>query len=147
MFVSHIIISIVCYYWYNSFSMSDDPTRCHFDFENVSRFSDRPLFPELSEQLQSLNRWQQFGTFLPGITESIILRIEKEKSKDIEQQKFALFTEWLRVCPNASWKAVVIALEKANEQTLASKIFQNLECEVNCTTLPKTDSMLKLVHI
>ena len=120
--------------------MSDDPTRCHFDLDNVSRFSDRPLFPELSEQLKSLNRWQQFGTFLPGITETIILRIEKERSKDIELQKFALFAEWLRIHPNASWKAVIIALEKANEQTLALKIFQNLEFEVYSTTSHKPDS-------
>ena len=85
----------------------------------------RPKYDQLIELLDTLVNWQKFGTFLPGIKSEHIQVIERDK-KENDQQKAALFTKWLHVHPDASWKDVLSALEKSQEYTLASKVYQKL---------------------
>ena len=102
-------------------NLSDDS---HSDDDDVPSLSDPPTVADLFEILEPLVRLQQFAIFLPGITDSTIKRIEKERPQDIEMQKFDIFSEWLRIDPVPSWEKVIVALLKAKENTLASKIGQ-----------------------
>ena len=83
----------------------------------------RPKYDQLIELLATLVNWQKFGTFLPGIESEHIQVIERESTR-IDQQKSALFMKWLSVHPEASWQDVLFALEKSQEYTLASKVYQ-----------------------
>ena len=83
----------------------------------------RPKYDQLIELLDTLVNWQKFGTFLPGIKSEHIQVIERDKIEN-DQQKAALFSKWLGVHPKASWQDVMFALEKSQEYTLASKVYQ-----------------------
>ena len=85
-------------------------------------YAGRPTTAQLQELLESLVRWQQFGTHLPGITDVTIWQIEQDRPGNTELQKMDLFSNWLRVDPAASWKNVIVALKKAKEHNLASII-------------------------
>ena len=87
----------------------------------------RPQYDQLIELLDTLVNWQKFGTFLTGIERRDIERIEADTSiKGIDQQKAALFTKWLSVHPEASWEDVLFALEKSQEYSLVSRVYQKL---------------------
>ena len=108
----------------------------------------RPKYDQLIELLDTLVNWQKFGTFLPGIKSEHIQVIERD-IRGTDLQKSALFSKWLSVHPEASWQDVVFALEKSQEYTLASKLYQN----VHTTSLtPLTTSrgikffLLRLIH-
>ena len=75
---------------------------------------------ELDEQLDDLVDWETFGTHLRKIKSKDIEIIERLPS--VHKQKFALYRKWLKVCPDATWSDVVIALEKAQEFTLAEQV-------------------------
>ncbi len=77
---------------------------------------------ELDTCLRDLTNWQLFGSFLPGIHSSDITIIENDKDSDMNNQKIALYHKWLSVCPTASWKDVVNALEKIGELTIAGSV-------------------------
>ena len=96
----------------------------------------RPMYDQLIELLDTLVNWQKFGTFLPGIKNEHIQVIECENRR-IDQQKAALFSKWLSVLPEASWQDVLSALEKSQEYSLASKVYQKLNAT---TSTPKNIS-------
>ena len=52
-----------------------------------------------------------------------VIECDKEEN---DQQKAALFMKWLSVHPEASWQDVLSALEKSQEYSLASKVYQKL---------------------
>ncbi len=81
-----------------------------------------PTVAKLDIRLKDLTNWQQFGTHLPGIDPSDITIIENDKVGDMIKQKIALYQKWISVCPTASWKDVVIALETIREKTIAESI-------------------------
>ena len=85
----------------------------------------QPKYDQLIELLDTLVNWQKFGTFLPGIKSEHIQEIECDIKKN-DQQKAALFTKWLSVHPEASWQDVLFALEKSQEYSLASRVYQKL---------------------
>ena len=85
----------------------------------------RPKYDQLIELLDTIVNWQKFGAFLPGIKSEHIQVIECENRR-IDLQKAALFTKWLSVHPEASWQDVLFALEKSQEYSLASKVYQKL---------------------
>ena len=85
----------------------------------------RPKYDQLIELLESLVNWEKFGTFLPGIKSEHIQVIERENTR-IDQQKAALFSKWLSVHPEASWQDVLFALEKSQEHSLSSRVYQKL---------------------
>ena len=85
----------------------------------------RPKYDQLIELLDTLVNWQKFGTFLPGIKSEHIQVIERD-FRGTDLQKAALFSKWLSVHPEASWKDVLFALEKSQEYSLASRVYQKL---------------------
>ena len=88
--------------------------------------SSKPEFDKLILWLRPLINWQNFGIFLPGIKREHIQSIQID-STGIGHQKAALYDEWLRVNPNASWQDVISALEMAQENALAAEIRKNLD--------------------
>ena len=86
-----------------------------------SSVTNRPTESELDEELAELGNWQRFATHLPDLTRGDIEQI-KQDNRDVQQQKLELYATWLRRCPNASWKNVVLALEKSKENTVADAI-------------------------
>ena len=94
--------------------------------------SDRPQYDQLIELLDTLVNWQKFGTFLPGIKSEHIQVIERDiRGNDL--QKATLFSKWLSVLPEASWQDVLSALEKSQEYSLASKVYQKLNTTSSTT--------------
>ena len=81
---------------------------------------------ELDKHLQNLVDWQQFALCLPGIQQSDISIIEKDKSGNTNAQKRGLYEKWLKKYPSASWSDVVRALEIVGENAIASSIRKNV---------------------
>lgn len=84
-----------------------------------------PTIAELAELLSSLTKWQNFGMFLPDITNDIIEKIENDY-KRTDRQKLALFSEWLQIYPSASWDNVIDALKKLKENSLVNAVQKHL---------------------
>ena len=85
----------------------------------------RPKYDQLIELLDTLVNWQKFGVFLPGIKSEHIQVIERD-IRGTDLQKAALFSKWLSVHPEASWQDVLFTLEKSQNYTLASSVYQKL---------------------
>ena len=81
----------------------------------------RPTERELDLELVKLVDWQVFATHLPGLERENIEEIQRN-NHEVRLQKLELFGTWLRIQPDASWKDVVLALEKARENTLAEAV-------------------------
>ena len=115
--------------------MADNPTRCTTTLPAVDGpiLSIRPTESELMELLEPLVKWKKFGIHLPKMSIAMIEKIEIDKLST-DDQKMALFSEWLRVDPSATWSKVIVALSKANEHTLATKLEENL-----ITAIPSVD--------
>ena len=107
--------------------MSDNPERCTIDdiLEDDPLLTDRPTKSELDELLHTLVDWQKFATHLPRVSEPMIKAIERDKSS-VSLQKLAMFAEWLKADPFASWKAVIKALIKADEHDLAVSVYLSI---------------------
>ena len=89
----------------------------------MSVLSVRPKYDQLIELLDTLVNWQKFGTFLPGIESEHIQVIERD-IRGTDLQKAALFSKWFSVHPDTSWQDVLFGLEKSQQFTLASKVYQ-----------------------
>ena len=70
---------------------------------------------ELYEELKHLVYWEQFAIHLPGITSTNIEVIKRDQPNNVDDQKLALFRQWLRRTPKTSWKHVIDALEAVGE--------------------------------
>ena len=82
----------------------------------------RPSIKEIHEQLKDLVDWETFAIHLPKITPTEVKTIKKDFPLDNNRQKQALFDRWLHVYPNASWDAIILALENVDEDTIANNI-------------------------
>ena len=83
----------------------------------------RPTVQELDRALENVVKWKRFALYLRGIDETKIENIDADnKRDDVCDQKIALYTKWLKVCPDASWEDVIAALEAIHELTLAKKL-------------------------
>ena len=82
----------------------------------------RPTVQELDQQLKDIVNWERLAIHLPKITQTDIGIIKQDNPNNVISQKQALFDKWLRSYPNASWEAVVLALEVIDENTLAQNI-------------------------
>ena len=92
----------------------------------------KPTVPELNDHLVELVYWELIATYLRGIKQCDIDMIKRDHVANTPLQKLALYTEWLKVCPDATWSDVVIALEKAQEFTLAEQVkslHNNEQCD------------------
>ena len=85
----------------------------------------RPKYDLLIELLDALVNWEKFGTFLPGIKSEHIQVIERD-IRGTDLQKVALFSKWFNVHPEPSWQDVLFALEKSQEHSLTSRVYQKL---------------------
>ena len=91
--------------------------------------SDKPVsltVRDLDDHLRDLVKWKRFALYLPGIDLSDIEVIDIEKRDDVAEQKLLLFSKWLSVHLKATWQDVVLALEKADEFTIANKLGMKL---------------------
>ena len=82
----------------------------------------RPTVQELDQQLKDIVDWERLAIHLPKIKQTDIGLIKRDNPNSTSGQKLALFDKWLRSYPNASWDAVVLALEVIDENTLAENI-------------------------
>ena len=89
----------------------------------------RPTERELDLELVKLVDWQVFATHLPGLERENIEEIQRN-NHEVRLQKLELFGTWLRIQPDASWKDVVLALEKARENTLAEAVKRKFKISI-----------------
>ena len=90
---------------------------------------DQPDIFLLLQWLEPLVDWQSFGLLLPGITQHEISVIEQV---DAKHQKLALFTKWLNTNPTATWRDVLNALTKREDNNLLQTISDQLQVH-QCT--------------
>ena len=100
---------------------------------------DRPDISLLTQWLEPLVNWKQFGHCLPGITYSDILKIDAD-NVTIDGKKFALYAKWLYVAPQATWADVINVLSKTRENNLVRSIKRNLQ-----KSAPKSTSSYAVV--
>ena len=81
---------------------------------------------DLTEHLKDLVHWEIFAIHLPGIRQADIDIIRRDRPSSIVDQKQTLFDKWLRSYPSASWEAVVLALEKVDENKIVTKLLSTL---------------------
>ena len=89
---------------------------------------DRPEIPLLIQWLQPLVHWKQFGTCLPGMSVHVVSKIEAENAR-IEDQKLALYSEWLSINLNATWNDVITTLMNLEKNELAQNIKDHVESD------------------
>ena len=87
----------------------------------------KPKVLELVDTLRTLTKWTNFAQNLPGIEEHHIDKIKAENKDDIDEQKRVLFNKWLDLCPRATFRNVISALEKSQNGALAESISEKLK--------------------
>ena len=102
----------------------------------------RPNFKELDEHLSGIVKWERFALYLPGIKYEDIAIIQRNERDDVVNQKIALYNKWLKVCPTASWRDVINALEKVEENTVAEQIQKKFPTEISAMS-PKQQQIDK----
>ena len=75
----------------------------------------------LSNELSAVTGWYPLGIKL-GIPSHELGKIEQNYSSDIDRRMIETLKLWLRYTPSASWKDVVIALQRMGENALAERI-------------------------
>ena len=94
---------------------------------NPGPINDKPTIRELTQWLAPLVQWQEFGHWLPHMPQDEIRIIEADSSMStLRDKKRALYYRWLAVHHRATWREVVTALEKIEENQLAQDIVTNL---------------------
>ena len=89
---------------------------------------DIPDMKLLIQWLDPLVDWIPFAYCLPEMTHSDILKIQAENTnKKIDNQKLALYSKWLGIAPNATWKDVITALNIRREYKLVQDIKKKLQ--------------------
>uniref|UniRef100_A0A1X7SV82 Death domain-containing protein n=1 Tax=Amphimedon queenslandica TaxID=400682 RepID=A0A1X7SV82_AMPQE len=87
---------------------------------------DRPDISLLIKWLEPLVDWKPFGLCLAGISRNDILKIEQEQVK-VEDRKLALYSKWLSLNSEATWRDVIDALTSIKENKLTQDIKVALE--------------------
>uniref|UniRef100_A0A1X7UJY4 Death domain-containing protein n=1 Tax=Amphimedon queenslandica TaxID=400682 RepID=A0A1X7UJY4_AMPQE len=98
---------------------------------------DRPDISLLTQWLEPLVEWKQFGLCLGGMKEHDISKIEQEQVK-VEDRKLALYSKWLSVNPIATWRDVIDSLTTLNQNKLA----QDIKGHIYSNAEPSTMSLL-----
>lgn len=88
---------------------------------------DKPTMELLIEWLDPLIEWESFGYLLPGILPHDIQRIQRDNAGNVDNQKVGLFLRWLSIHPNGTWRDIISALERRNENSLAQAIRRHLQ--------------------
>lgn len=87
--------------------------------------SSKPDFSKMEEWLKPLINWEKFGTFLPGMSQDDIEKIEEDYI-GVDKRKRALCRKWFQLYTNATWQDVITALKKADYNALADDILTKL---------------------
>ena len=82
----------------------------------------KPTVKELDQYLRDLVHWERFALHLPGIDQTDTDTIKENSRDDVVDRKLDLYKKWLKVYPNASWDDVIQALEKVEENAIASNL-------------------------
>ena len=77
---------------------------------------------DLIDELEEMTKWESFALHLPCIKPFIVHSLKQNNPFDVDAQKRALFEKWLEIDPDASWDAVIRALEIVHYNTLAHKL-------------------------
>ena len=86
--------------------------------------------------------WEGFAIHLPCVSTNLIKKVRKDYPLTITNQKQAIFTEWLKRYPEASWDDVIHALEVIEENSIARTLTQELH-ETSRTVSKSTVSQLE----
>ena len=113
---TQVTVAIECYYIAMEIVLST------MSDKNLA-LSDAPLQSKLLELLEPLDKWEVFGSYLPGISSTVIENIKQTVHERREQKKLLV----LKFCqlPLASWEQVILALIKAEESKIACYVLQN----------------------
>ena len=110
----------------------------------------KPKVKELHECLKGLvDCWEIFALYLPGIDQTDIDVIKKNNRHDVVHCKLELYKAWLKVYPEGSWDDVIQALEKAEENDIASVIkskFPALALPAKQSEVPVVEQVSKKMH-
>ena len=108
--------------------------------------SAKPEMPELDIHLKKLVYWDRFALHLPGIEQAHINIIKGNNRGDLVAQKLKLYEKWLSVFPGASWNDVIQALEKAEENAIASNL-RSLFCRAPEENVTKSIKGINVSYI
>ena len=112
----------------------------------------KPKQSDMNKQLKDLVYWEEFALHLPRIRQPHIDIIKREVRDNIAGQKQALFNKWLQLYSKPSWEDVIEALEKVDQETLASKLCTNLskayalQSSRSKSAVPRTPYALQSSH-
>ena len=93
---------------------------------------DQPSCLVFAKCLKPLVDWKTFALCLPGITQSDVKIIDKNK-RNAHLKKMALHKRWLQVNPTASWRDVINALKQCKENELAKNIQHQMKWPIGVT--------------
>ena len=102
--------------------------------------SKQPNYHNLIPYFDGVSNWKQLGVYLlPTKYASKINDIEKNHKQDVEECRWALITEYLKV-GEVSWNKVIYALEKSGHPNIAEKIRGNIFImDASVTNMSNTD--------
>ena len=106
--------------------------------QHDNMIDDRPDISLLTQWLEPLVDWKQFGLCLVGVEEHNIAKIEQDHLKT-EDRKLALYSKWLSVNPKGTWRDVINALTSRNENKLA----QDIKDHINSPRTSSSDGKLQ----
>ena len=72
--------------------------------------------------------WYNLGLKL-GI-ECYDLEVIQADHTGVKAQTRAMFIKWLKICTTPSWKAIITALKKINEKSLANEVAAKLNQQI-----------------
>ena len=79
---------------------------------------------------------------MPRVSTNLIKKVRKDYPLTITNQKQAIFTEWLKRYPEASWDDVIHALEVVEENSIVRTLTQDLH-EISRAVSKSTVSQLE----
>ena len=109
----------------------------------------KPTVKELDEYLRDLVKWERFALHLPGMDQTDIDTIKRNRRDDVDDCKLEIYKAWLKVYPESSWDDVIQALEKAKENNIASAIkskFPALALPAKRSEVPVVEQVSKEMH-
>lgn len=104
-------------------NMSDNPDKCSIKLQVEDPvLLQTPTIAKLVELLKTLTEWEDFAIYLLEHGHGHVQQEIAKQNLSVKSCKIAIFGEWLKRDPSASWKKVVTALEKAEQHTLAKTV-------------------------
>ena len=107
----------------------------------------KPTVSELNHKLRNLVDWEEFGLNLPKVCPAVIQKIKYDK-RGVDEQKPALYYEWLKLYPQATWNDVITALKAIEEHTIVETLTEELHHTSKISLKPTVSQLDEVsVHI